>query len=83
MLSGMAFHAAETHHATSEGAACKGQLKDRWGLELRTNFFRLRNRQKLLRIRFGCGLDSRIYGSYKRCYQVDFTGSGMALITGI
>jgi hypothetical protein len=27
------------------------------------NFFRLRNRQKLVRIRFGRGLDSRIYGS--------------------
>ena len=26
-------------------------------------FFRLRNRQKLVRIRFGCGLDSRIYGN--------------------
>jgi hypothetical protein len=39
MLSGMAFHAADTHHTTSEGAARKGQLKDRCGLELRTNFF--------------------------------------------
>ena len=40
-----------------------GRLKERCGLEPRTNFFfRLRNRQKLLRIRFGCGLDSRIYG---------------------
>jgi hypothetical protein len=27
MLSGMAFHAADTHRATSEGAARKGQLK--------------------------------------------------------
>jgi len=42
----------------------KGRLKERCGLEPRTNFFfvRLRNRQKLVRIRFGCGLDSRIYG---------------------
>jgi hypothetical protein len=36
----------------------KGRLKERCGLEPRTNFFffRLRNRQKLVRIRFGCGL---------------------------
>jgi len=41
----------------------KGRLKERCELEPRTNFFfRLRNRQKLVRIRFGCGLDSRIYG---------------------
>jgi hypothetical protein len=41
----------------------KGRLKERCGLEPRTNFFfLLRNRQKLVRIRFGCGLDSRIYG---------------------
>ena len=41
----------------------KGRLKERCGLEPRTNFFfRLRNRQKLVRIRFGCGLDPRIYG---------------------
>jgi hypothetical protein len=39
MLSGMAFHAADTHHVTSEGAARKGRLKERCGLELRTNFF--------------------------------------------
>ena len=53
MLSGMAFHAADTHRATSEGAARKGRLKERCGLEPRTNFiFRLRNRQKLVRIRF-------------------------------
>jgi hypothetical protein len=39
MLSGMAFHAADTHHTTSEGAARKGQLKERRGLEPRTNFF--------------------------------------------
>ena len=52
MLSGMAFHAADTHRATSEGAARKGRLKERLGLEPRTNFFRLRNRQKLVRIRF-------------------------------
>ena len=62
MLSGMAFHAADTHRATSEGAARKGRLKERCALEPRTNFFRLRNRQKLVRIRFRCGLDSRIYG---------------------
>jgi len=44
----------------------KGRLKERCGLEPRTNiFFRLRNRQKLVRIRLGCGLDSRIYGSTK------------------
>ena len=42
----------------------KGRLKERCGLEPWTNFFRLRNRQKLVRIRFGCGLDSRIYGMY-------------------
>ena len=57
MLSGMAFHAADTHRATSEGAARKGRLKERFGLEPQTNFLRLRNRQKLVRIRFGCGLD--------------------------
>jgi hypothetical protein len=39
MLSGMAYHAAETHRATSEGAARKGRLKERCGLEPRTNFF--------------------------------------------
>jgi hypothetical protein len=39
MLSGMAFHAADTHRATSEGAARKGRLKERCGLEPRTNFF--------------------------------------------
>ena len=62
MLSGMAFYAADTHRATSEGAARKVRLKERCGLEPRTDFFfRLRNRQKLVRIRFGCGLDSRIY----------------------
>jgi hypothetical protein len=49
----MAFHAADTHRATSEGAARKERLKERCGLEPRTNFFfRLRNRQKLVRIRF-------------------------------
>ena len=63
ILSGMAFHAADTHGATSEGAARKGRLKESCGLEPRINFFfRLRNRQKLVRIRFVCGLDSRIYG---------------------
>jgi hypothetical protein len=39
MLSGMAFHAADTHRATSEVAARKGRLKERCGLESRTNFF--------------------------------------------
>jgi hypothetical protein len=39
MLSGMAFHAGDTHRATSEGAARKGQLKERCGSEPRTNFF--------------------------------------------
>ena len=52
MLSGMAFHAADTHRATSEGAARNGRLKERCGLEPRTTFFRLKNRQKLVRIRF-------------------------------
>ena len=52
MLSGMAFHAADTHPATSEGAVRKGRLKERCGLEPRANFFRLRNQQKLVRIRF-------------------------------
>jgi hypothetical protein len=53
MLSGMAFHAADTHCATSEGAARKGRLKERCRLELRTNFFfHLRNRKKLAWIRF-------------------------------
>ena len=51
MLSGMAFHAADNHRATSEGAEGKGRLKERCGLEPRTNFF-LRNQQKLVRIRF-------------------------------
>jgi hypothetical protein len=65
MLSGMAFHVADTHRATSEGAARKGRLKERCGLEPRTSFFfRLRNRPELVRIRFGCGLDSRIYGNF-------------------
>jgi len=52
----------------------KGRLKERCGLEPRTNifFFRLRNGQKLVRIRFGCGLDSRIYGinNEENCDQV-------------
>jgi hypothetical protein len=33
MLSGIAFHAADTHRTTSEGAARKGQLKERCGLD--------------------------------------------------
>jgi hypothetical protein len=39
MLSGMAFRAADTHRAISEGTARKGRLKERCGLELRTNLF--------------------------------------------
>jgi hypothetical protein len=39
MLSGMALHAADTHLSTSEGAARKGRLKERCGLEPQTNFF--------------------------------------------
>jgi hypothetical protein len=39
MLSGVAFHATGTHRATSEGAARKGRLKERCGLEPRNNFF--------------------------------------------
>jgi hypothetical protein len=38
MLSGMAFHAADTHRATSEGAARKERLKERCGLKPRTDF---------------------------------------------
>ena len=33
MLSRMAFHAADTYPVTSEGAARKGRLKERCGLE--------------------------------------------------
>jgi len=47
MLCGMAFHAADTHRATSEGGWRKGADYNR---EL--TFFRLRNRQKLVWIRF-------------------------------
>jgi hypothetical protein len=39
MLSGMAFHAPDTHCTTSEGAARKGRLKERCGVEPQTNFF--------------------------------------------
>jgi hypothetical protein len=39
MLCGMAFHVADTHSVTSEGAARKGQVKERCGLEQRTSFF--------------------------------------------
>jgi hypothetical protein len=46
MLSGMAFHAADTQRTTSEGAACKGQLKERHGLEQRTNFFSFKKSAK-------------------------------------
>ena len=48
----MAFHVADTHHMTSEGAVRMGLLKERCGLEPQTNFFSLRNRQKLVQIRF-------------------------------
>ena len=34
------------------------------GATIKITFFSLRNRQKLVRIRFGCGLDSRIYGIF-------------------
>jgi len=37
MFSGMAFHVADTHRATSDGAARKGRLMERCGLEPRTN----------------------------------------------
>ena len=54
----------------------KGRLKEMCGLEPRTNFFfRLRNRQKLVRIRFGCGLDSRIYGMTGEWVGKDMEGS--------
>jgi len=46
-LSGMAFHAAYTNRATSEGAACKGRLKERCGLEPRTNFFSFKKLAKI------------------------------------
>jgi hypothetical protein len=39
MLSRMAFHAADTHRVTSEEAARKGWLKEKCGLEPRTNYF--------------------------------------------
>jgi hypothetical protein len=39
MLYGMAFHEADAHPVTSEGAARKGRLKERCRLEPRTNFF--------------------------------------------
>jgi len=46
MLSGMAFHAADTHRATYEGAARRGRLKERCGLEPRTNFFSFKKSAK-------------------------------------
>jgi len=63
MLSEMAFHAAETHRVTS-GRSCTQRAVEGKVLIRTANqiFFRLRNPQKLVRIRFGCGLDSRIYG---------------------
>jgi hypothetical protein len=42
----MAFHAADTHRVTFEGAARKGQLKERCGLEPRTNFFSFKKSAK-------------------------------------
>ena len=66
MLCGMAFHAADTHRMTSEGAARKGQLKETCGLELRNNFFSFKKLAKTsadyiqVWIRFGCGLDSGV-----------------------
>jgi hypothetical protein len=46
MLSRMDFRAADTHCATSEGAARKGRLKERCGLEPRTNFFSFKKSEK-------------------------------------
>jgi hypothetical protein len=46
MLSGMAFHAADTQRATSEEAARKGQLKERCGLEPRNIFFSFKKSAK-------------------------------------
>jgi len=46
MLFGMTFHAADTHRATSEGAAGKGPLKEKCGLEPRTNFFSFKKSAK-------------------------------------
>jgi len=45
-VSGMALHAADTHRATSEWAARKGRLKERCGLEPRTNFFSFKKSAK-------------------------------------
>ena len=47
MVSGMAFHAADTNRATSEGAARKGRLKELCGLETRTNFFSFKKSAKI------------------------------------
>ena len=66
----------------------RGRLKERCGLEPRTNFFRLTNRQKLVRIRFGCGLHSRIYGTFRNVRQegklqhVVWQGARVAAHTG-
>ena len=46
MLSGMAFHTADTHRATSEGAAGKGRLKERCWLEPLTNFYSFKKSAK-------------------------------------
>jgi hypothetical protein len=71
MLSGMAFHAADTHRATSEGAARKGRLKERYGLELRTDFFSFKKSAKT-------GVDSiRDYTVDKNCaLQGYYSASG-------
>ena len=68
----------------------KGRLKEKCGLEPRTNFFfSLKKSSKLVQIRFGCGLDSRIYGI--RCHESDvwskalthsFTSSNLMWIGG-
>ena len=70
LLSGMAFHAADTHRTTSEGDARKVRLNERCGLEPRTNFFfRLRNRQKLVQIRFH---NIRYILDKDKCYNTKF-----------
>ena len=46
MFSGMTFHAADTHRVTFEGAVRKGRLKERCGLEPRTNFFLFKKSSK-------------------------------------
>jgi hypothetical protein len=46
MLSEMAFHAADTHRATSEGAARKGRLKERSGRDGELTFFSFKKSAK-------------------------------------